>query len=164
MDRKPCWKHLLPRSRAKWTPRPARWLRGTTHDSRNRTRRHSHDSPKKYDHRRLGADPEMRYAPSGQPVANFSVATNRKFKNAGGEDVKETVWFKVSAWARWQRHVTTTSTGQPRVCRRPPDRRPGHGRSACLEPPGWQPRRFFELLAELVRFLGGKNGDATRTG
>jgi single-strand DNA-binding protein len=62
---------------------------------------------------RLGADPEMRYASSGQPVANFSVATNRKYKNAGGEDVKETVWFKVSAWGKmaeacnnYVRHLT----------------------------------------------------------
>ena len=38
---------------------------------------------------RLGADPEMRFTPSGQPVTNFSVATNRKYKNAGGEEVKE---------------------------------------------------------------------------
>ena len=31
---------------------------------------------------RLGADPEMHYTPSGQPVANFPVATNRKYNNS----------------------------------------------------------------------------------
>jgi single-strand DNA-binding protein len=62
---------------------------------------------------RLGADPEMRFAPSGQPVVNFSVATNRKYNKADGEEVKETNWFKVSAWGKmaeacnsYVRHLT----------------------------------------------------------
>lgn len=48
----------------------------------------------------LGRDPEMRYAPSGQPVTNFSLATNRQYTSSSGERVKETVWFRVSAWGR----------------------------------------------------------------
>ena len=48
----------------------------------------------------LGRDPEMRYAPSGQAVTNFSLATNRQYTSSSGERVKETVWFRVSAWGR----------------------------------------------------------------
>lgn len=48
----------------------------------------------------LGRDPEMRYTPSGQAVTNFSVATNRQYTTSNGEKVKETVWFRVSAWGR----------------------------------------------------------------
>ena len=48
----------------------------------------------------LGRDPEMRYTPSGQAVTNFSVATNRQYTASSGEKVKETVWFRVSAWGR----------------------------------------------------------------
>jgi single-strand DNA-binding protein len=48
----------------------------------------------------LGRDPEMRYTPSGTPVTNFSVATNRTYTNANGEQVKETIWFRVSAWGK----------------------------------------------------------------
>jgi single-strand DNA-binding protein len=48
----------------------------------------------------LGRDPEMRYTPSGQAVTNFSVATNRQYTDSNGEKVKETVWFRVSAWGR----------------------------------------------------------------
>jgi single-strand DNA-binding protein len=48
----------------------------------------------------LGRDPEMRYTPSGQAVASFSVASNRKYKNAGGENVKETTWYRCSAWGK----------------------------------------------------------------
>jgi len=48
----------------------------------------------------LGRDPEMRYTPSGQAVINFSVATNRQYTASDGQQVKETIWFRVSAWGR----------------------------------------------------------------
>ncbi|NPA06508.1 MAG: single-stranded DNA-binding protein [Chloroflexi bacterium] len=48
----------------------------------------------------LGRDPELRYTQQGTPVAVFSVATNRRYTNAAGQEVKETVWFRVSAWGR----------------------------------------------------------------
>ena len=48
----------------------------------------------------LGKEPEMRYTPSGQAVTNFSVATSRQYTNGAGAQVKETIWFKVSAWGK----------------------------------------------------------------
>ena len=48
----------------------------------------------------LGSDPEMRYTPSGAAVTNFSVATNRRYRNSNGETVDETEWFRVNAWGR----------------------------------------------------------------
>ena len=48
----------------------------------------------------LGRDPEMRYTPNGQSVTSFSVASNRKYTNAAGEQREETEWFNVSAWGR----------------------------------------------------------------
>ena len=48
----------------------------------------------------VGRDPEMRYTPSGQAVTSFSVATNRQYTNNNGETVKETIWFRVSAWGK----------------------------------------------------------------
>jgi len=48
----------------------------------------------------LGNDPEMRYTQGGQAVTNFSVATNRQYTTSDGNPVKETVWFRVSAWGR----------------------------------------------------------------
>ncbi len=48
----------------------------------------------------LGGDPEMRYTPSGTPVTNFSVATNRRWTNQQGEQQEETAWFRVSCWNR----------------------------------------------------------------
>lgn len=40
----------------------------------------------------LTRDPEIRYAPSGTPVANFGIAMNRKYKDGKG-DPKEEVCF-----------------------------------------------------------------------
>jgi single-strand DNA-binding protein len=48
----------------------------------------------------VGRDPEMRYTPSGQAVTSFSVATNRQYTNNNGETVKETTWFRISAWGK----------------------------------------------------------------
>jgi single-strand DNA-binding protein len=46
----------------------------------------------------LGADPELRYTPSGKAVANLRVAVNHNFKDAAGEWQKETQWFNVEVW------------------------------------------------------------------
>ena len=47
----------------------------------------------------LGRDPELRYTPSGRPVASFSVAVNQSTKNQqSGEWVEATDWFRVSVW------------------------------------------------------------------
>lgn len=47
---------------------------------------------------RLGRDPEMRYTQDGAPVTSFSVATDRRWKNAQGGAESKTTWFKVTAW------------------------------------------------------------------
>ena len=48
----------------------------------------------------LGKDPEMRYTPAGQAVTSFNVATSRQFTASNGQAVKETIWFRVSAWGK----------------------------------------------------------------
>jgi single-strand DNA-binding protein len=46
----------------------------------------------------LGADPEMRFAPSGSPVTSFNIASSRIFTTKDGEKRQETEWFTVVAW------------------------------------------------------------------
>ena len=48
----------------------------------------------------LGNDPEMRSAPSGDPVTGFNVATSRSWTGQDGQRQDRTVWFQVSAWQR----------------------------------------------------------------
>jgi single-strand DNA-binding protein len=40
----------------------------------------------------------MRYTPSGQAVTQFTVATNRRYRDQQGEWQEETEWFRVVAW------------------------------------------------------------------
>ncbi|MGA2475100.1 MAG: single-stranded DNA-binding protein [Terriglobia bacterium] len=47
---------------------------------------------------RLGKDPEVKYTPSGAPVAKFSLATDEVFKDRSGEQQKRTEWHNIVAW------------------------------------------------------------------
>ena len=107
----------------------------------------------------LGRDPEMRYTPSGQAVTNFSVATNRQYTSSNGQLVKETIWFRISAWGKQAetcaqylrrgskvliegRLVADPATGGPRI---------------------WQGQKgagaSFEVSASTVRFLSSRGED-----
>ena len=46
----------------------------------------------------LGANPDVRALPSGQNVANFSLATTARFKDRSGEQQKRTEWHRVVAF------------------------------------------------------------------
>src|SRR6266851_7803909 len=46
----------------------------------------------------LGANPNIRALPSGQNVANFSLATTARFKDRSGEQQKRTEWHRVVAF------------------------------------------------------------------
>jgi len=45
---------------------------------------------------RLTRDPELKYTPSGLPVAHFGLAVDRPFKNAQGE--RDVDFFNIVAW------------------------------------------------------------------
>lgn len=46
----------------------------------------------------LGRDPEIRATPSGQKVANFSVACTEKYKGKDGNRQERTEWFNCQVW------------------------------------------------------------------
>jgi single-strand DNA-binding protein len=48
----------------------------------------------------LGRDPEVRYLPSGDPVANVTIATSSKYKSKTGEMVDETEWHRVTFFGK----------------------------------------------------------------
>jgi single-strand DNA-binding protein len=49
---------------------------------------------------RLGADPQLRYTPSGKATANFNVATNYVWKDQDGNQQDRTNWHRVTAWGK----------------------------------------------------------------
>ena len=48
----------------------------------------------------VGKDPEVKYTPSGTPVAKFSLATNEKYKDRSDEWQERTEWHNIVAWQR----------------------------------------------------------------
>ena len=48
----------------------------------------------------LGADPELRYTPSGAAVANFNIATTERWKDKDGQPQEKTEWHRIILWSR----------------------------------------------------------------
>ena len=49
----------------------------------------------------LGADPEVRFTPSGQAVANFRIATSESWNDKGtGQKVERTEWHRIVVWGK----------------------------------------------------------------
>src|SRR3977135_2772712 len=48
----------------------------------------------------LGRDPEVRYMPSGDAVANISIATTETWKDKNGEKKEKTEWHRVAKFGK----------------------------------------------------------------
>lgn len=48
----------------------------------------------------LGRDPELRSTPSGQPVASFSLATTRRWRDKAGQRQEQTEWHNIVVWGK----------------------------------------------------------------
>lgn len=105
----------------------------------------------------LGSDPEMRYLPDGTAVTNFSLATNRKWKDGRtGQMQEETTWWRISVFGA-QAEACNQYLGKGRSVLVEGRLRPGDNGS----PRVWQRQdgtwgASYELTATTVRFLGGR--------
>ena len=48
----------------------------------------------------LGRDPELKFTPSGVPMAKFSIATTERFKDSEGNQQEKTEWHNIVLWRR----------------------------------------------------------------
>jgi len=106
----------------------------------------------------VGRDPEMRYTPSGQAVTSFSVATNRQYTSNNGETVKETIWFRVSAWGKQAETCNTYLKKGSKVLvegRLTAD--PATGGPRIWTGQDGSTRASFEISAGTVRFLSSRS-------
>lgn len=63
-----------------------------------------------------GSDPELRFTPSGQATATFSLAVTRKWQNRQTQEWEEvTSWFSVVCWRELAEHVSESVTKGTRV-------------------------------------------------
>lgn len=100
----------------------------------------------------LGNDPEMRYTPSGVPVANFSLAVSRVYNDSNGQRQEKTTWFRVTAWRRDAELVSQylTKGRQVLIVGEMEEARPFMGNDG-------QPRATLEVTARTIRFVGSRN-------
>ena len=107
---------------------------------------------------RLTRDPEMRYTPSGVPVASFSVATSRRYQSQDGQWQEKTVWFRVTAWRKTAETVSQYLTKGSKVLII----------GELEEPRTWvdkdgNTQASLDVTAQTIRFLSSR-GDGTGSG
>ena len=100
----------------------------------------------------LGRDPELRYIPSGQAVANFTLATNERWRDKDGNNQERTEWHRIVVWGKSAENCAQFLQ---------------KGRSVYIEgklqTQEWEDkdgnkRRTTEVVAQTVQFLGGRGG------
>lgn len=97
---------------------------------------------------RLTRDPELRYTPSGVPVASFRLAVGRPFTNAQGQ--RETDFFDIIAW-RKQAELVANHIQKGRLVAVQ-----GRLQTRQYDTPEGQRRTVFEVVADQVAFLDRK--------
>lgn len=105
---------------------------------------------------RLTKDPDLRYTPSGVPVATFTLAVNRTFTNQQGE--RETDFINCVVWRRPAENVANfLKKGSLAGV---------DGRIQTRNYEGQDGKRVYvtEVLAESVQFLEPKNASAASAG
>ena len=110
----------------------------------------------------LGRDAEMRYTPSGTPVTTLSLATNRTYKDAGGQQVKETTWFRVSIFGKTAENLTQYLTKGKMVLvegHLTPDKKTGGPRMWQKQDGTWG--ASFEVFGNNIRLMpSGQRAEA----
>lgn len=102
---------------------------------------------------RLGQDPEIRYTPSGNCVANFSVATSQEWKDKDtGEKHENTEWSRIVAWNKLAEICGEyLSKGRQFYIE-------GRLQTRSWKDKDGNTRYITEVIARNVQFLGSSNG------
>ncbi len=108
---------------------------------------------------RLGNDPEVRYTPSGSPVAKFSVATSEEWKDKNtGEKKERTEWHRITAWGKLGEICGEYLSKGRQVYVE------GRLQTSSYDDKEGVKRYSTEIVASDVQFLGSKESGGGRTG
>ena len=112
----------------------------------------------------LGADPELRYTQSGQPVASLRVATTEVWSDKEGQRQERTEWHQISVWGKQAEHCGQyLSKGSGVIV-------DGRLQQRRWETEDGQKRSKHEVVAQTVTFMpkrqesGGDPGHGEDTG
>lgn len=102
----------------------------------------------------LGADPEVRYLPSGDAVANIRLATTDRYKDKASGEMKEaTEWHRVSFFGRLAEIVSEYLKKGSTVYLE------GRIRTRKWQAQDGTDRYSTEIVAEQMQMLGGRRSD-----
>ena len=123
----------------------------------------------------VGMDPQMRFAPDGTPVTNFSVATRQVVskdrvaacpqgwkESLNGKNWELTTWFRVTCWRKLAEAVNQFLEKGSEVFVE--GELKGEAESGTQNPRVWtgndgEHRASYELTARTVKFLGKREGN-----
>jgi single-strand DNA-binding protein len=100
----------------------------------------------------LGKDPEVRFTPGGQAVANFSIATSDSWTDKSGHKQERTEWHRIVVWGKLA-ELCGEYLKKGRQCYI-------EGRLQTREWNDKEGRKNYttEVVASSVTFLGGRDG------
>ena len=100
----------------------------------------------------LGADPEVRFTPGGQAVANFRIATSESWKDKEGNKQERTEWHRIVVWGKLA-ELCGEYLKKGRQCY-------VEGRLQTREWTDKEGKKNWttEVVANQVTFLGGRDG------
>ncbi len=100
----------------------------------------------------LTRDPELRYTPSGTPVCEFGLATNRTYTTRDGEQREEPCFVDITMWGRRGVVISEYFTkGDPIFVE-------GRLQYDSWETPDGSRRSKLRVVAENFEFLGSTSG------
>jgi len=100
----------------------------------------------------LGADPDMRYTPSGAGVCEMRLATNESWTDKSGQRQERTEWHRIVVWGK-RAELCAKYLSKGRQCFVE-----GRLRTRSWEDKEGNKRYTTEIVATDVQFLGGGTG------
>ncbi len=100
----------------------------------------------------LGKDPETRYLPNGDAVANFNIATTETFKDKSGAKQEQTEWHRISLFGR------TAEIAGEYLKKGSPVYIEGRIRTRKWQDKEGQDRYTTEIIGDRMQLLGSRGG------
>jgi single-strand DNA-binding protein len=107
---------------------------------------------------RLGADPDMRYTPSGQGVCELRVATSESWNDKNGQRQERTEWHRIVVWGK-RAEICSKYLAKGRQVYVE-----GRIQTRTYDDKDGNKRYITEIVANDVQFLGGGNRDGAGQG
>jgi single-strand DNA-binding protein len=101
----------------------------------------------------LGADPDMRYTPSGQGVCEMRVATSESWNDKNGQRQERTEWHRIVVWGK-RAEVCSKYLSKGRQVYVE-----GRIQTRSYDDKDGNKRYITEIIAQDVQFLGGGGRD-----